>query len=551
MVDKVTDHFGRLLRSPLFLAVSLLLLAFLVRIIGIGDAPLRTDEIYHLLAGRSWADHGTLAMGEGVYTRARYYSIATGWFFELFGPTPGAGRALAAIGGTLLVVALALWVRTVANALAAWTAGLLICFSYTSITLSQFARFYTWHALGVFLFAIAVYAIVTAGGTMRRRHLLAWIALASVALLWSLHLQAITALVVVALGVWTSLYLLFSGRLTFMVRSPLWLLAAAAIFLAGIGLMFVLRGKLAGAWEEFRGASEWSMVHRDDPTFYFTMLNHWLFWLFWLLPVAAILAWRRYRQPVLFCLIFFVVCFALHSFAGMKALRYVFYLFPFLFAIWGFAVASVGPAIFQRAMDIMPESMGRMRPIIVGVALAVVAAPAFVVTTDFRLTATGMARVLRTGSPVQPFATGSAREEVDWTPHLAALRKLQHDGLFVATDSVRTLYYLQDYDVLLNKSELSDIGTEEFTFDKRTGKRDVSTGRTVEQLVRCYPRGTIIVSEARWRTANVTNEAADTIERITQPVKLPPGLRMRAYRWQHATPPPPTCARIYALIGKP
>jgi hypothetical protein len=551
MASTVIERIGKRLSSPLFLAVSLLLLAFLIRIIGIGDAALRTDEIYHLLAGRSWADHGTLAMGDGVYTRARYYSIVTGWFFELFGPTPGAGRAVAAVAGTALVVAQALWVRSVGNAVAAWTAGLLLCFSYTSITLSQFARFYTAHALGVFLFAIAIYAIVTMYGSMRRTTILLWSAVAIVALVVSLHLQAITALVMVAVACWAGVYLLLSGRLTFMFRSQLWLGILAIGVLAGIGGAIILRSQLMGAWEAFRGASAWSLENRDDVMFYVTVLDHWLGWLFALVPIAAILAWRDYRQPVLFCLMILAVCFTLHSFAGMKALRYVFYFFPFIFAIWGFAVASVGSACLRYVANLVPASTGRLRPLIILAVVVIPAALAFVVMTDFRLTVTGAVRMLKTGSPAQPFDYGSAREEVDWMPHLQPLRALQKSGLFVATDSVRTLYYLQDYDVLLGKSELSDIGTREFTLDKRTGKQDISTGRSVEQIVNCYPSGAIIVSNARWRTPNVTDEAADMIERITQPVALPPDLNMRAYRWKHPAVTSPACDRIHALIGKP
>ena len=546
------DDLHRLFSSPYILAFTLLFLALAVRIIGIGDAPLRTDEIYHLLAGRSWAEHGTLAMGDGVYTRAKYYSIATGWFFKLFGPTPGVGRALAAVGGVALVVVTALWTRSVAGPVAGWVAGLLICFDYSSISLSQFARFYTWHALAVFVLAAALYTIVTEYKHLTRARLACWSMAAIVALLCAVHLQPITALVAVALASWSGIYLLLFGPLRFLLRSPrllgLLLLAGAAL---AAGIVIFEHRLLLKLWGDLRQAAAWSEGNRDDYAYYVTMLNHVLGWLFFLFPLAAILAGRRYLQPTLFCVVILAVCLGIHSLAGMKALRYVFYLFPFIFAVWAMAAAAIGPWLVRLVAGFVPSASPGGRSSLAALAIMIVLTPALLLITDFRLTAAAAARLASTGSPELPFEYGAAREQVDWTPHLPLLRTLVGKRLFVATDSVRTLYYLRDYDVILGKSELSDVGDQEFTYDKRTGKRDISTGQSLARIVNCYADGIILVSNARWRTANVTDEAADTIERLTKPVALPPDLNMQAHIWHSRPANSADCQRIHKLIGEP
>jgi len=183
--------------------------------------------------------------------------------------------------------------------------------------------------------------------------------------------------------------------------------------------------------------------------------------------------------------------------------------------------------------------------------ITIVLLPALLLITDFRLTAAAAARLVRTGSPELPFEYGAAREQVDWTPQLPLLRALVGKRLFVATDSVRTLYYLGDYDVILGRSELSDVGDQEFTYDKRTGKRDISTGQSLARIISCYADGIILVSNARWRTANVTDEAADTIERLTKPVALPPDLNMQAHIWHRQPANSTDCRTIHALIGEP
>jgi hypothetical protein len=538
--------------SPYVIAAVLFAAALLLRLFGIGDAPPRTDDLYNFIAARSWADNGTLAMADGFYTRTKYFSIVTGWFLDLFGPTLGVARAVAAIGGAALVGVLALWVRRIGGPLAGWSAGILLCFSYTCITWSQVARFYSWHAVAMLVLAIAVYAIVTGLGTMRLSRTLGWAVVALVALLCGLHLQAITTIMLIALAVWSGLYLLFGGRFNFIFRSPLLLTGSAiatAILIALI--LFPGRAILFEQWKNLRNASAWSAENQNNFAFYIDQLSHQLGWLFLLFPAAAIIVWRRHRTFLLFCVTIAAICLGLHTIAGMKALRYIMYVFPFFFAVWGLAVAVTASSCVGYLSRAMPTALGKWRSKAAGAALMAVAAVALLVVTDFRQTAAAATRAVKTGSPFQPFEYGFGRDQVDWAPYLPELRSLQKFGLFVVSDSNRAIYYLDDYDVLLSRTELSDVGKREFTLDKRTGKRDIGSGRSIEQIIRCYPKGSILTTEAQWRSAYITPDAADVIERKTKPVKLPTALNMRAYKWEHDIPAQsPACDRLYKMIGK-
>jgi hypothetical protein len=51
------------------------LLAVVIRSFHTEQAPLY-DEMYHVLAARSWATDGSLAINGGVYTRAAYLGAA-------------------------------------------------------------------------------------------------------------------------------------------------------------------------------------------------------------------------------------------------------------------------------------------------------------------------------------------------------------------------------------------------------------------------------------------------------------------------------------------
>ncbi len=62
------------------------------------------DELFHVLAGESWAAHGTLDTGDGPYTRTPLYTILVGALFKVFGPglapSPGCPRSSPARSGS-------------------------------------------------------------------------------------------------------------------------------------------------------------------------------------------------------------------------------------------------------------------------------------------------------------------------------------------------------------------------------------------------------------------------------------------------------------------
>lgn len=85
---------------------ALALSAFLVNL----DQPLHFDELYHILAARSWSADGEMRIAEGVYTRGWLYTAFPGWWFSLFGDTHFVARLPSALAAGLWVAGVYLWV---------------------------------------------------------------------------------------------------------------------------------------------------------------------------------------------------------------------------------------------------------------------------------------------------------------------------------------------------------------------------------------------------------------------------------------------------------
>jgi hypothetical protein len=542
------------LTSPWAMAALLFSLALLTRLIGIGDHPPRTDELFHILAGRSWAENGTLAMGDGEYLRARYYTMATGIMFELFGFGMAEGRALSAIGGALQVMALGLWMRSITGDLwAGWAAALLLCFNAEAIEQSQTARFYTWHALGTWLFAISSFALVTGAATAGKLRLAALLVVAIVSLAVAAHLQQTTAVVVAGVLAWTGLWLLINHKLDFIIRSPVRLKAVAAGLIVGAAAMSMAEWhQIHAQWVFFRRAPAWAGKSVTAPGFYLNELAFSMNWLFALFPLAAIIAWRRYRDATLFCIVIAAVILIVQSLGGMKATRYVYYAFPFIFALWGLTFAAAMPAIRQYGASLAPPLWPRPARVALVWGLAtIVAGVALLSPNSYRDTARAGIRYLKTGSPDDLQETaGHHRDEVDWSPYVATLKSLTRRDVFIATDLQRTIFYLGDFDILLNQSELDDAGKDtgraEFSWDDRSGHTDISRGSSLRLLMRCYATGSLLVSDQKMQSPDISPDAAKVIREEMQAIALPAALRMHAYTWTR-TPEPgsPECKYLY------
>jgi hypothetical protein len=248
----------------------------------------------------------------------------------------------------------------------------------------------------------------------------------------------------------------------------------------------------------------------------------------------------------------FLVPLALQSFAGMKNIRYVFYTFPFFFCLWGIAAAGVA-TVSSRALAAaigrrIAPSGGRRNPprarVAATAALAALAVVVVITSTEFTHTARDLVRDAR-ASLRDPASMTGEPPDAPWTGAAAQLRAaIGAPSLFVTAEDLHTMYYLGSFDLLLNRSRVSDLKPPvDFSRDFRTGRRVVGSGERLVAVTRCYPDGIVLIPNDRWRIWwAVPNDAADAIEAFATPVR--PGVPgFHLYRWRHEVSDP-ACARI-------
>lgn len=529
-------------RFPVWAEASCLLVAtLLLRLFHIDHVPIY-DELYHVLAGRSWVLDGTLTIGDGEYRRASLFSIATGSMFFLFGESLATARIIPVVAGTVLVVALFLWTRSVAGRATAWIAALLLATAPDAVALSQFIRFYTLHALIFFAGAISVFTAVTESQwRLASRALLLLFAVFAFAL--AIHLQVTTFIGLAGIGAW--LVVAAGPRWLIGVREYPWVrrasLVCGVLAVVALAISFAT-GYLSHLWNVYRAQAYWA----EGTKFH---LYHWLFLaryptLWSILPMVALIAVARRPRPGIFCASIVVVSLALHALGGMRGGRYVFYITPFLHVLFAIAIVEAVPFLWRVTAEalprLLPDRILRIaaRPLQWG---AMAAAALFFLASNKAFVETF--KIVRDG-PLMLHPGYS----VNWPAASEALKPLLLEAdVVVTTNALGALYYLKRFDFDMNRSHLYEIrGGEEFSIDPETGRPVISEPESLQLVISCYRRGLFVAAKWQWHDegTGISREAAELLQIYAQPVILDPAWSVLAFTWTHARIPTVDCSAI-------
>ena len=541
---------GHLYRDLALLAT----LALAARLVYLDHNP-HEDELNHVLAARSLLTDGSLRIEGGApYTRAWAYTYLVAGLFRIFGDSLVVARMPAVMFGVALVLAVFAWIRVPAGRVGAWAAALLLAFAPISIQLSQWVRFYTLHALAIFVGATVVYQLA-AGSPPSRRRAVALGASAAAAFALALHLQVVT--VVALAGVLAGAVLLMTPALLARLPSRLARVGAvtgAAAALAVGALLFLRSGPGETILGHMRYVDLWAENYRNSYRFYHFILVDQYPALWTLFPFAVLAAASRAPRHTVFCASVFTVSFVAQSLAAWKTERYLFYALPMFFAIWGFAIGAAVPWLRRSAERVVRtlSPHAALPPRAVSIAAGALLGAA----TLFALGGSGAV------SYTYKMLTVSDR---DWRWHLVAPYRgdpgWRHalpilgpaaaaSDVVLSSSEIRSLYFLGQVDYLLRRSNDRAGILPEFTIGSKVPVPVISTAESLRRVMSCHGSGLIVVERFHWRNPwGVPEETAEFLEAHTARLTIPEELQLLAFRWFSAVQPSPqeTCARPPAL----
>jgi hypothetical protein len=511
------------------------------------DHVAHADELYHFLAARSWLAEGQLRIGEGLYTRTSLFTVFVAQWLRLFGENLVVARLPSLIAGTALVVLVFLWTRAVAGNLAAVLAALLLALDPESVEISQFARFYALHCLLFWLGAIGIYRLVMAPSAAPPRAVLLGIG-SLICFGTALYLQITTLIGLLGVAAWSVVALGFPWLARCSPRAR-WGIAAGAVLLGATTLALLVEDGLAAELlATYRRTPLFQVENRDVVWFYHVFLSIYYPTL-WPLVALAVVVGLAYRPgPTTFCASVVAIAFVLHSFGGPKAMRYFNYALPFLFVLWGIALAEIWPRLRGFLDEVGARVLAWLR-------LERLGRPGILAVLAVAL---GFA-VVANGAPVRTMANVSGiiippmARPVDWAAARETLTPwLTEADIVLTTNELHTLHYLGRYDVHISKTRHSELADpKEFGIDSRTGRPVISTPESLALIMDCYPDGLILASVARWRhPVQLDDAVADLITARAEQLD-PPTTGLQAYVWRRGDDArrSEACARLPPELG--
>ncbi len=537
-------------RSPgWWIGATLGVASFLLYLVNLDQPSDNPDEFYHMLAARGLLETGEPRIAEGVYRRGVLFTHLVAASFRLLGESLAAARMPSVLATVAIVLLLFLWVRREAGPTAAVLVAGFYAVSPFAIEIAQFCRFY---ALQTLAFLGSTWLVVETLGRPARPavQLLRLLAAAGLALL-AVQLQPTTYLGLAALAAWVVpvlvLRLLRRADLSWPARLSR-LLGGALLVAVGLGLALA-SGWLAELWVLYREPPLFNLPMKEQFWFYY--VRYLLFYptLWTTIGVLAILA--IVRAPLLGAVatVLFAVSFVLGSFGGSKGLRYLAYAQPFLFVVWGLAIAALLPSLAaagrwlaERLEVALAELGGAARPAsraLVGAAFATL-----LLANPFWL---------RSASVLADRPLGPETPDTDWrraAPLLVPL--LAETAVVVNTEELGPLFYFDRHDILFSPSKLAELPPEnraDFARDPRTGRPVIGSLEALEKVIRCAPSGLFLAPALHWRRPHLaTPEAVALLDRLAESVEMPPESHVFAYRWQHE---PSEAAEICGALPLP
>lgn len=499
-------------------AVTAVLLGLMAR--GIIDHVPLYDELLHFLAAQGLQRSGTLAIADGEYPRAWLYTHLVAKSFTVFGETLVAARIPALISAMGLVLLTAVWVTRKVGLFAGLIAAGFLCLAPATIDLAVFARFYTLHALVITVMGIALYeALDPESGRVRRVTL---VALAFALTPLAMHLQESTVVAAGALACGTAAVLMLDHWMWirgFARRYPLQLAVGGILALA---VALVVVNKL-GLIDQMQQVPLWNAWAVGRPHYYLMVLASEMPLLWALFPVAIVLAFTVQARLTLFAVVVLVSGLAVHSIAGQKAIRYVYYLFPFFCVIWGCALAAI--AQFARSI------WERRQRQIAGYTEFFVLTLMFLVLVNSR---EGQSAAKLIGGRVTPEESLGLTNiaEPEWRPIVPILKPvLAEADRSITSNAMKSLYYFGNYDYELNASIVPETITgTEFGIDHRTGKQAIGSAESIKRVLSMSGAAVVVLEDEKMNLeAGVPPDAMAVIEAFCKPIPLPADVAVHAW----------------------
>jgi hypothetical protein len=473
--------------------------------------------------------------------------------YAIFGEGLSSARLPTVMFEALVALILFLWVRREANILAAWLTAILFVSSPFTVEIAQFSRFYALQNFAFVLGSACVFYALVGISNVAWRILLGTIAVALLTLATSV--QITTFVGTLGIAIWTGGVLVHRAFFCSTANSSMRRVAVTVI--VALGVLMIVAATTTDVHERFWELFRRTPLHAAERAnqFWFYYLRLLLFYptLWTLIGVFAILAILNSPRLGWLAITIFGLSFVLMSFAGWKATRYLSFSIPFLYIVWGMGLEQVSQFLRNHVIAWRKQLADK-----------------FALPERFGLTAATMSMVvatmivilanpfwLRTATVIGNVALPGETPITDWRLARDALASWVSDAdIMITTEELGAIYFLGRSDVRFSPSKLNEIPRDqrfEFGIDHRTGRPIITKPESIEQLIKCFPKGFIVGPIEHWgNPILISDEIQRILSRHAEPIEVPQRSHLYAWGWKREpdSTQPAYCSNLMRFSGR-
>jgi len=533
--------------GEILIGISLFIVSLFVYSFNLNHG-LYVDELYHMLPAHSVLTEGTLRVANGEYVRVELYTRFIALLFGIFGESVEVARISSSITASIFISTVYFVMSWAVGKKEALLTALVLIVLPSSIYIAQFIRFYALHQLVFFIGAFGVYVLATTKLNVLR--FTGGLILTVCAIAFSCYLQISSLIAFIAISLWLVIYLT-NQNLNIATRTKLGVRVLLFLLISGLFvlLFLILQDTASTLIASFRWTAPWNSENTDNYLYYYRLFRYQFSSLWALFPIACILAIINKPKPAFFFVCVFTVSLLIFSMGGMKAERYVVFLYPFFIGIW----AIVGTLMFSKLRLLIIESFSalpyltlsqyakkQVANVLLSIACLFLALSNHVLPTSFHIL---------NGNQYY-------HEVGDWSLSNEIVQPLVDSASVVlTTNDVESLYYFKSYDYVFSSFRLNEAAgktvdefVDEFTVDVRTGLPVISKLESLELILKCYSRGVFLGDEKKWFQdgLGLGKNGVDLLSKYAKRIELDPRSLLVVFSWESKKLlPKKECQRVY------
>ena len=293
------------------------------------DHPVQTDEMFHILAAKSYNENGQYKILDGKYERAKLYTRVVAFKIQKADNELISARRISQISSVALILLTVLFISVIISKPVGALTGTFLSTCPIIVNMATVVRFYSLHSFLFVLCSFTIYILLYRW--KRLKNMTRYIALLFIGITFMLsyHLQVLTLIGILGICIGIVVcYFVKLARIYSLKNKYILYLLLALVIVSFISFLIFDDYVVSRLTSE----APWAKSTRDLSLYYHSFLDTWYPAIWPIAPFLFALGMMKWFDQNTYCISIFITAIIILSIGEQKSYRYMMFALPFMFA---------------------------------------------------------------------------------------------------------------------------------------------------------------------------------------------------------------------------